>query len=221
MENAEEENEDGFVSNKSVIAFTANVKGQNRQDCLNSTLLAQLAADKKYPDPKDFESWYKYYIDVLKKIGWIIQADQIIEFNTDEQMFEMESAILDILGTALTGNQLAVLTKTIEAIKGLAKGSGKLKVFEQNTHTLNKGSFQIGIASEENDQVALTFGGFNLATDTNITQILFFKSSKDESRLKYVSNTCVLNAQVYATIRQKVLQKLGGQIEEVLTDLDI
>ena len=89
-------------------------------------------------------------------------------------MFEMEAAVLSILGTALSGNQLAIIKKTLEALKNLSDGDGKFKLFEKNSHSSNKGSFQIGLASEENDQVALTFAGFQLNTQTDIKQIVFF-----------------------------------------------
>lgn len=38
----------GLVDNGSLVSFASNVMGQKKQDVLYSTLLAQLAANKKY-----------------------------------------------------------------------------------------------------------------------------------------------------------------------------
>src|SRR4051794_5773487 len=56
------------VNAGSLISFTDRLSRQNQQDVRNSTLLAQLAADKacpRYAKPMD---WYKFYIDVLARV---------------------------------------------------------------------------------------------------------------------------------------------------------
>lgn len=54
----------------SVVAFADGIFGQQKEDLLNSTLLAQLAANQKHDRVKDTIKWYELYRSVLEKLGW-------------------------------------------------------------------------------------------------------------------------------------------------------
>jgi len=184
VESEEEGNNQAFVNDKSLISFVSNVNGQNRQDILNSTLLAQLAANKKYPNEDQMLNWYDTYIEVLQKTGWNIENKQISNFSSTDSVFEMENVIIDILATALGGTMINVIKETLKAFKGLSESDGKIIAFEKNTHSLSKGSFQMGIADETNDAVTINMGFFYLSTENQINRILFFKSARDKTNLK-------------------------------------
>src|SRR5947209_20542739 len=62
----------------STASFVAGVSKQHREDVLNSTLLADLAASKKYDRENDTENWYQFYRTVLENVGWVI-----VEFSFD------------------------------------------------------------------------------------------------------------------------------------------
>jgi len=55
------ETREGFVDTGSVVCFNSNVQLQQRDDVLESTLLAQLAANKKYDRFTDSTEWYKFH----------------------------------------------------------------------------------------------------------------------------------------------------------------
>jgi hypothetical protein len=44
--------EQTFLNAKSLVSFVSEVSGQQREDVLNSVLLAQLAANKQFPEEK-------------------------------------------------------------------------------------------------------------------------------------------------------------------------
>ena len=46
-----------LVDAGSLVSFTSNLKGQQKEDVLNSSLLAQLAANKRYDRFNDSENW--------------------------------------------------------------------------------------------------------------------------------------------------------------------
>ena len=49
---------------------------EQRGDVVNATLLAQLVAKRRVPEPKilpDLISWYEHYFDVLSRVGFAIQ----------------------------------------------------------------------------------------------------------------------------------------------------
>ena len=63
--------EQGFVDCGSLVSFTENLSEQNKEDVLNSTLLAQLAANKKYDRKTQHDEWYTFYMKVLENVGWV------------------------------------------------------------------------------------------------------------------------------------------------------
>ncbi len=216
-----EGSEQAFLADKSLVSFISEVNGQNRKDVLNSTLLAQMAANKKFPNEEDILEWYQAFIDVLSKIGWNIESSEISTFESSKTVFEIEDAIIDILSGAFGGGYIKVIAKTLESIKNMSDEDHKIIAFEKNTHSLTKGCFQIALAVEENEVVSMQLGTFLLTSTKKIKQILFFTSKKDKTKLQYSSRLGTLNAEVYEQIRSAVLKKLGDDITAYVTEIEI
>ena len=62
--------EQGFVNGGSLACFTSQLSSVHRSD-VNSTLLAQLAASEHHDRSEETDEWYKKYLYVLGKIGWV------------------------------------------------------------------------------------------------------------------------------------------------------
>src|SRR5687767_979844 len=140
-----------FISDKSIVSFVSTVNGQNRKDILNSTLLAQLAANKKSPIETDLTGWYNRYIEVLRNLGWVVENAEINNYNVKENVFEVENVIIDILSATFGANYIALVKKTLESLKKMSEANdGRIKVFEKNTQSISKGCFQIALANEQN-----------------------------------------------------------------------
>lgn len=221
LESGEEEKAAAFINNKSLVSFVASVGGQNRQDVLNSTLLAQLAANKKFPDETDMLNWYKAYTGVLSQIGWSVQAKDFSVVDTSHKLFEMENVVLDIIGSAVGGSAVAIIAKTLEAFRKLSNTDNRIVAFEKNTHSLQKGSFQLALADETDGVVSLTMAGFAVSSQEKITRILFFKSSKAQTELKVSSMTGTLNIDTYSLVRKGILDKLGQSATDIISSIEI
>src|ERR1043166_957342 len=65
------------VDAASLVTFTDGVSGQQKEDVLNSTLLAQLAANRKHDRERDTVGWYGLYRTVLEQGGWISQPGPV------------------------------------------------------------------------------------------------------------------------------------------------
>ncbi|MDB5203097.1 MAG: hypothetical protein JWQ27_2506 [Ferruginibacter sp.] len=213
--------EQSFLNAKSLVSFVTDVQGQRRNDVLNSVLFAQLAANKQFPNDEQIMDWYKAFIHVLNTLGWVIEAAEFSTFKASKDIFEVENAIIDILTTAFGGSFMTVIAKTMSSIKDLSDGNGSITAFEKNTHSLSKGAFQIGVAMEENDTVSLQLGTFLLTSSNEIKKILFFKSSKDKTRLDYCSRKGTLNEDVYGSIRETVKARLGEKTSQFIAEVEI
>lgn len=213
--------EQAFLTDKSLVSFIADVSGQNRSDVLNSTLLAQMAANKMFPNEADLLDWYKTFIEVLSNIGWEIETAEISTYESANDVFEVEDVILDILASAFGASFIPIIKKILESLKTLNSKDHKIIAFEKNTHSLTKGCFQIALADEKNNSVSMQLGTFLITSTNIIKQILFFKSTKDTTKLQYTSRRGTLNTDAYALVRDVVLQKIGGNISAFVTEIDI
>jgi hypothetical protein len=213
--------EQSFLSSKSLVSFASEVSEQNRKDILNSTLLAQLAANKKYPDEEQILDWYKEFIKVLGNLGWVVEAADFSTFQAKGSVFELQNVIIDILTTAFGGGYIVVIKKTLEAIKGLSDANGTITAFEKNTQAVSKGAFQIALAVEENETVSLQLGTFLLNSKNEIKHILFFKSTSEQTQLDYCSRKATLASEIYGKARQAIVDKLGDRVTNYVTEIDI
>ncbi|RFM26923.1 hypothetical protein [Deminuibacter soli] len=213
--------EQAFLNDRSIFSFAADTTGQIREDVLNSTLLAQLAANKAYSDPADLVKWQKKFAEVLKNLGWIVEGTEFQTFSSAHDLVEVEQVIVDILTASFGAAIIPIITKTLDAIKGLANTDGKIKAFERNTTAVSKGVFQLGVATQKNDLVALQLGSFIISTENKITRILFFKIEKDRSTLDYNSQKATLVADNYAKVRETIKEKLGEKTQDYIAGIEI
>jgi hypothetical protein len=205
---------------KSLQSFVAGVSKQRQDDVLNSLLLAQRGATASAPKDDQIIEWYKKYFEILERIGWVIEGNDFTDFNTQHSIFEIDNALLDILSTVVTGNQLAILLKTIQSFKSLSSDDKRFVAFEKSTHSVQKGSFQLGVASQENDTLSISGSAFILNTKKNISKILFFNSDKDSTEFKFRQVKATLNDGVFVNARELIKQKLGD-VSPFLAALEI
>jgi len=214
------EGNEGIMNFKSLNSFVAGVSKRRQEDVLNSTLLAQRVATKAFPGDEEVVNWYKKYFEVLTNIGWVIENKDFASFKSKSNRFEIENAIFEILSAALTGNQLAVLKTTIKAFKSLGDSDKRFLAFEKNTHSLKKGSFQLGIATDENDTISISASAFIIKTNKTITKILFFNLDRGSTELSYNISKATLNDDVYGQARDLIKEKLGD-IRSFVADLEL
>jgi hypothetical protein len=199
-ETPEEEAENKFVNDKSLVSFAAGVSGENQNDLLDSLLLSQLAANKQYSAEDEPEQWFNAFSDVI----------------------EIESVVMDILESALGGKVIPVAKSLLNAVKGLAeKDSTKFIAFEKNTHSLKKGNFLLGVADETNATLSFSMCMIMMESTHQIKQILFFKSTKDETKIDYSSVKGTLNSLKFADVRPVIEKKLEDLRNDYIAKLDI
>lgn len=210
-----------FVDKGSIVAFTADVSGQNREDVLNSTLLAQLAADHKFDRETAVMDWYDFYSTVLGKVGWVTQGFNWQKYTSKKMSFTMDEAVLDIAAAALAGPEAVVIAAALDALRKLPKKDGRLQLFNHSAASDKEGNFQISVCTETNGAVAMKTMAFYFNSDEQTTDVLFFSYSSANTELNQATVGQALNTQVYAQVRQAVITKLGDNAKNFVLDLDI
>lgn len=210
-----------FVDGGSVVAFVADVSGQNREDVLNSTLLAQLAGDKQFNRETQVMEWYAFYTNVLGKLGWSQQGFNWKSYKSQQMSFTMDKVVLDIAKAALTGQELLVIAAALDAMSKLPEQDGKLRLFNHSASSETEGNFQISVCTETNGAVAMKTMAFFYNSEQQSTDVLFFNFSSESTDLKQSTNVQTLSSSVYGKVRNAVLEKLGKNAQDFVLELDI
>jgi hypothetical protein len=99
-------------------------------------LLAQLAANKKYDREKETENWYKFYRSVLENVGWVVGSFEFQKSKVSGASASIDKVVLELLATIAIGNDIAILTKTLNAAKELAnKNDSRIALFDSSSQS--------------------------------------------------------------------------------------
>lgn len=211
-----------LVVGSDVISFVRGVTAERRQDLVNASLLAQLVATKRVPEPTDVNAWYEAYFDVLKNLGFIIQDRHLATYSEQSADFEAHEAILKVAATLLAGAPAALeIVKT--SLEALKTDGPWLTLFTRESQSAKTAKFQVTLAHEgEGDQFLVSLMAFTLEAESALTQVLFFKVRSNEAILKQCSAKVTINSTVLSGVREEIahrLEKHAAAFVEALPEL--
>jgi hypothetical protein len=209
-----------YVNDGSLISFVTGLSSEDKSDVLNSVLLAQRAANKKHDRYTEPEAWYKSYREILTTIGWVGGQDTFQQYTADGTTVKVDDVVLQILGTlAIGGAAITAITQALNALQGLSAQDKQFTLWEQSSHSLKTGNFQIAACEKSGDGLVLKMGSFYFSATQTATRFLFFNYSSTAITLFTGGQTTVLNKEVYSQIRQGVMTKLGALASEFIANL--
>lgn len=209
-----------IMDSGSLVSFVSGITAANQVAVLNSTLLAQLGADKAFDRWSDPINWYLKYCDILTHEGWDLSQDMFTNYTASGDTFTMDQAILEIITAIVSQNELAAIKATLDAAKALST-NGKITVFDRDSTQGKAGSFQIGLVKDTGGAIAMGLGSLHYTTDTSVTTVLWFKFSKTKTNLEKRTQNCTLNTDAYSKVKDIVEQKLASTNKDFLTNLDV
>ena len=213
--------DEAFVNTGSLVSFTDKLSGEDKEDVLNSTMLAQLHANKVANRYTDTDGWYKSYIDVMENIGWIIQDFKFKQFESSSASFKISEVCLELI-KALVGDDAAVLKDVVEMFTALSKNEGGLTLFDTHSFSASKGNFQIlPCTKDESGQVVLSFFGSFFNVKSSEQDFFFFSWKSEDVKFFYAGENLTLNKEIYSKVREAVKRKLGNHATDFIDDLEI
>lgn len=218
---SENEGNTAFVDDGSLVSFVSGLSALHRSDVLDSTLLAQLAANKRFDRYENTDDWYKFYLEVLENVGWVVQSFEFTQYEAEGTSFTMDKVVLEILRSIATQDEEQIIQSTIDALEALDDGSGALVLFDDSSSSQTQGSFQISIATEDDGNVAMKLGAYYFSAEKVTTRFLWFQYSKTEIEMFKGAQQVVLNESVYSQVRDTVIEKLGDSSHEFIAELEI
>ena len=204
----------------SLASFTSGLSGQRMDDVQNSTLLAQLAANEKFPDQKDVVDWYKFYGGVLSNLGWNVQDFAFDEYKSRQASFKFSEVTLELL-SALIGDDQQLLTVVKGTLDSFAKSPEGLDLFKANSASGRYGRFQVLPCTVTNGQVSLA-SIFAYFEANQVSENYFFSTYNSEDiTMKQAAQVLTLDEEVYGKVRQEVIDKLGINAYTFVKNLQI
>ncbi|MEO8545857.1 MAG: hypothetical protein ABI434_19900 [Burkholderiaceae bacterium] len=210
------------VVGSGVVSFVSGVTTERRQAIINSSLLAQLVARKKVPDPENIKDWYAAYFDTLTNIGWVVQDTGFAKYQESSENFDAHKAILTVAATLLgpASTALAIVTSTLNALQSMNESSPWITIFNRESQIAKSARFQVGIAEQDAEgQFFVNLMAFVLDAKSSVTQVLFFKAKKNQVNLEQYSARVTINSAVLEGVREAIAKKLVNHSSNFISGL--
>ncbi len=210
------------VVGSGIVSFVSGVTAERREAIVNASLLAQLVAKKKVPDPQNIKNWYAAYFEVLTNIGWVVQETGFAKYKESSTNFDAHKAIISVASTLLgpASTALATVTATLNALQSMNESSPWITIFSRESQIAHSARFQIGIAEQDaNGEFFVNLMAFVLRAEATVTQVLFFRAKKNSVQLEHYSGRVTINTAVLDGVRDAIAKKLVGQANEFVSGL--
>jgi hypothetical protein len=218
----EEQPATGAVDGNIIASFVDGVTGMQKNDVLNACLLAQLAANARFPRATKPVEWTNQYGTVLMNLAWVVPSFRFANLHTTAQRFTIDQVILKLVSNFLSGDEINVLKDTMDAMKALESDDRRFTIFERNAKSQGTGNFQVdSVGASADGTLSLKLGAYAFETTTTVTNVLWFSFSGNSTSLKTTKSTFVLNETVYARIRDAVVDKLGNRALDYIGGLEL
>jgi hypothetical protein len=206
------------VDGNTIPSFVDGINGQQKDDVLASTLLAQLAANYRYNRTEDPFNWSNYYSQVLENLAWVVPDSQHRRFESSQARFTMDEVVVRMLAAILTEDAKAILQESIEAVKALRDDSGGFVIFERNSHDVTNGNFMLQpVGVSPAGVLTMTLGSFLFRSTETVTRVLWFSfRGGPNTKVAINRNTLVLNQQVYDQVRETVMSRIVSRISDYI-----
>lgn len=211
-----------MIVGSDIVSFVKGVTPERREDIVNSSLLAQLAAKKKISDTTRIYDWYNAYFDVLMNIGWVVQDRGFAKYSEASEDFEAHEAIIQVATSFLGPGAatLAVVIATLDALKSMSTNSPWITLFNRESQSANTARFQVTLAEElDDEQLLVSLMAFGLEANATLTQVLFFKFRSNEASLKHYSGKVTINPSVLTSVRELIRNKIAIHASDYLKAL--
>ncbi|TFK80566.1 hypothetical protein K466DRAFT_373353 [Polyporus arcularius HHB13444] len=215
--------DDAAVASRSIV-WVDDLNDQQKSDVLESTLFAQLAADKQHSSKSEEETlaWYKMYTDTLESIGWVVSGARFTTVNYNKAEGSVDDTVMEQLANdaSVSKSLYSSVARTILALARAGSDSEAEKVFDSASIASSNefASFQIAVASVDRGQVMLTLLAWFYSSNQKVGNALWFRWRNATLSMKTSTLTMTLNSEVYARVRAEIHDKLrdAGKLGQIV-----
>ena len=211
-----------IINANSICVFGNQVTDQNKQDISNSVLLAYLASDKKNDRFSEPEQWLSSFLNILGSIGWTQPGFSFSKYSPT--VVNWIDIVLESMKNVASQDESDLAKTGMGAWKNLQINSQGMNIWSVNSLQNqpifgNKQIFQIiPVESEGSGNLQIIIGAVYSETKGNPNGFLSWQESYD---IHSSSVKASLNEDIYAKVRQMIIEKLGDKPKEFVTNLPI
>lgn len=205
------------------IVFDPNVPDQSQEDIKNALLLGLLHAQKLFPDPKDAVDFFNTLKTTLLNIGLVIMTEfSWSNIDTSAQGFTVGNGIVAYLPSFLVDSQLALVSDLLAGLKTQQEsGSNAWQVFSSASKDATDARFGIGAVTLDGKDTNLVFAASSMHASEISEPFLWSTWESTPLTLQLAGCHLVLNEDIYALVRDQVIQKLGNYTATYIQNFDI
>jgi hypothetical protein len=214
---------DAFIDAGSLLTFVPELPTVHREDVLDSTLLAQLAADNKFSRFTAPADWFNFYWSTLGKLAWHSTYGSHGTYQPTGTTFTLEKLVLELLVGKIAAADFDRVEAALRVYNQLPDDDQRVIIYTKFSYTKfsyadNAVSLQVGVAG---DAPQLTLLAVILQTQQDITSLFTDELLVSEllGDIMTYSYQAQLNEEGYAPNRAAVIKKLGARRAELILDL--
>jgi hypothetical protein len=187
-------------------------------------LIAQLAANKAADAAADVFAWYRKYIEVLQKVGWTVQDMEFQTQQVSDRNLGVHSAIVPVV-MAMLGPAIGAASLVVSVLNGLQemdKNSPWITMYDRASQHSHGAKFQVGyVDADATGAPQINAMCFGIDAKRTVTQVLFFKFSKDSAELQKANGKLAMSPAQLAEARDVIAKRVHPFIADYVKDLDI
>jgi hypothetical protein len=207
-----EDKNQAVVLGSAVISFARGISAETRQVVADSTLFAQLTANKQVPDENEIGKWYEKYFEVLTSVGWTLANRSFVNYQASSDDVDVTQAVLSIAAGLLGGAGATAFQLVKAALEALTKGAEDqpwITLFKRESQRSQAGRFQVAVIHPDADSgFVVSSMAFSLRATSTLTHVLFVKVRRDVAEFRQASGDVTINEKVVASVSPIIGQKL-------------
>lgn len=204
-----------------IDAFLPGVSQDIIDDVNLCKLVMQNAATKLYPEDAQLFEWYKYYVNGLYKLGWVIQNTNIQNITINKLGLTMDQVALQVASGLIGAGPAAILANVAKkAVDAVQKDAGAIQIFDRNKKTGAQAKFDIApVWVDKNNQPNMVLNCISLDARESTRGILFWKSTRQSTAIKSGAVRTYLDTRTFSGLRSDLYDKYTEAGKRFIKDL--
>jgi hypothetical protein len=208
-----------------IAEFSPAIGADLRGDLSNCLLLAQLAADKTAGSPaQNVRNWYQTYAGVLRNTGWLVSDSDFQEQAVSADGAFVHKEIIPVLIAFLgpAASAVSIVVQMLNSLSAMQQNQPWITLFQSENQTLNGAKLQISLVDKDaNGDATVSLLSVGVEARQRITQVLFFRVSRQSTRLSKATGTMTMAPAMLARIRETVQAKVDQHVFDNIANIDI
>ncbi|MHC8316422.1 hypothetical protein [Pseudomonas sp. LB3P31] len=189
-------------------------------------LVMQNAASKKFPEEDRLSDWYRFYVNGLFNLGWVMQNKDMHETTVRGFGLTMDAVALDvaksILGKDAAGALSSIGKQAVSAVQGQPQ---MISIFDRGSDGNKNRKFDISPVWLDNSGAPnMLLNCISLDARESTRGILFWKSTKQSTIIKTGAVRAYLSLTRFADVKNELQAKYSANAKKFigqLPDLDL